>query len=493
MRLTLRLWIALLAAVVLVLAVGLVVRLQTEEALLVEVTLRDRRFFAHALQTALARPGANGSPLEEAERLLGREEIASGHIAARLLLPDQVEGTALAKLVKARSPELERGEVAVLADGDQILTYIPLGGGAEALLELREPHALGDVLARLGWRSLLAQLVVLAALAGLASFMLVRWLVGEPVSKLVRLTRRFADGDLEARAVLPAREDEIAELGRELHHMADQLLAVRHTLDEVDGERVEALEALRHADRLRTVGQLASSLAHELGTPLNVVSGHARMVLEEGALSEDLRASTRTILEQVARMSALIRELLGFARRRSPQRGEVDLHDLAGSAARTLEPLMRRHEVAVEVRCAPDELRIAADGQELLQVLTNLVMNAAQSMPGGGRVLVELDEREASPPTGVHASAGRCAVIAVSDEGHGIAPEDLSHLFEPFFTQKREGTGLGLAVVHGIVRDHGGWVSVESEPERGSRFEVYLPLAASEALVAGEARDEAAS
>jgi two-component system, NtrC family, sensor kinase len=476
MRLTLRLWIALLAAVVLVLAAGLVVRLQAEESLLVEVTLRDRRFFAHALQTALARPGSNGSPLEEAERLLGREEIASGHIAARLILPEQRASLGLSQLVRARSPELGRGEVVVLADGDQILTYIPLGGG-EALLELREPHALGDVLARLGWRSLLVQLLVLAALAGLASFMLVRWLVGEPVSKLVRLTRRFADGDLKARAELPERGDEVAELGRELHHMADQLLAVRHTLDEVDGERVEALEALRHADRLRTVGQLASSLAHELGTPLNVVSGHARMILEEGGLSAELRASTRTILEQVARMSGLIRELLGFVRRKSQQRGEVDLHDLARSAARTLEPLMRRHEVEVELRCAPEELRIAADGQELLQVLTNLVMNAAQSMPQGGRVRVGLAEREAAPPTGVHASAGRCAVIEVADEGQGIAAEDLPHLFEPFFTQRREGTGLGLAVVHGIVRDHGGWVVVASEPGRGTRFEVYLPLA----------------
>lgn len=492
MRLTLRLWIALLAAVVLVLATGLAVRLQAEQAHIVEVTLRDRRFFAHALQTALARPASNGSPLEEAERLLGREEIASGHIAARLLLPEQPAAAALMEMVRARTPELERGQVAVFAEGDQILTYIPLGGG-EALLELREPHALGEVLARLGWRSLLVQLVVLAALAGLASFMLVRWLVGEPVSKLVRLTRRFADGELTARAELPAREDEIAELGRELHHMADQLLAVRHTLDEVDGERVEALEALRHADRLRTVGQLASSLAHELGTPLNVVSGHARMILDEAALSEEQRASTRTILEQVARMSGLIRELLGFARRRGPQRGRVELSELARHAARTLEPLMRRLEVDVEVRGAGSELHLEADAQELLQVLTNLVMNAAQSMPGGGRVSVELSEREAAPPVGVHARAGRCAVIAVSDEGQGIAPEDLPHLFEPFFTQKREGTGLGLAVVHGIVRDHGGWVSVRSEPGRGSRFEVYLPLAASEALAVGEARDEAAS
>jgi signal transduction histidine kinase len=478
MRLTVRLWLALLVAIVIVMGVGLFARVHEEEAVLVEVTLRDRRFFGHALQTALARPGAEVEPLAEAERLLGREEVASGHIAARVLHAAHPEEAAELSSVRAVLPAVGRGEVAVIAPGDEILTYIPLDATGSAVLELREPHALRELLAQLGYRSLVLQLIALAALAALASWLLVRWMVGEPVSKLVRLTRRFADGDLEARVSLPDRTDEIAELGRELNHMAGRLLGVQRQLEDVDAERVEALEALRHADRLRTVGQLASSLAHELGTPLNVVSGHARMIEDEGGLSSGQRESAQTIREQVARMSGLIRGLLGFARRRAAQREEVELVELARNAARTLEPLTKRQHVDVEVRATPARIVARADAQELLQVLTNLVMNAAQAMPGGGTIRIDVGERHADPPVGVHASAGEAATIAVSDGGTGIASEDLPHLFEPFFTQKRDGTGLGLAVVHGIVRDHGGWVEVRSERGEGSRFEVVLPRAA---------------
>jgi signal transduction histidine kinase len=264
-----------------------------------------------------------------------------------------------------------------------------------------------------------------------------------------------------------------------MNGMAERLGTARRALDELDAERVAALEQLRHADRLRTVGQLASALAHELGTPLNVVSGHARLIEQEPRVPADAHASARTILEQASRITGILKDLLGFARRTGKRAEVTDLRALARHAARTLEPLTRRDRANIRIDPSSDPVNVCADSQQLLQVLTNLLTNAMQAMPHGGDIDVTVDALETEPPLGVHGPRGRYARIAVIDQGVGIEAEDLPHLFEPFFTRKSEGegTGLGLAVVEGIAKDHGGWVEVQSERGRGSRFEVYLPSA----------------
>jgi signal transduction histidine kinase len=309
------------------------------------------------------------------------------------------------------------------------------------------------------------------------TFALVGWLVGRPLGRLAEFARRIGSGDLGARVAVGSGGEEMTTLGEEMNHMAERLAAARTAVEEADAERVAAMERLRHADRLRTVGQLASALAHELGTPLNVVSGHARLIEQEPGISADARESAREVLESSARMTRTLRDLLDFARRRGPQVAEHDLAELADRAARTLEPLTKRQGVRVVVTRA-EPVRATVDAQQVLQVLTNLVVNAAQAMPRGGSAQVIVEAVDATPPTGVHAPAGRYARIAVVDDGVGIAAEDLPRLFDPFFTRKEvgEGTGLGLSVVEGIVRDHRGWVAVTSEVGRGSRFEVYLPV-----------------
>jgi signal transduction histidine kinase len=269
----------------------------------------------------------------------------------------------------------------------------------------------------------------------------------------------------------------VAVLAREMNGMAAELERARRALEELDAERVTALEQLRHADRLRTVGQLASALAHELGTPLNVVSGHARLIEQDGAANSSICESTRTIIEQASRMASIIRDLLGFARKRVPQVAVQDLTALAQQAARTLQPLAQRHRVDIRVE-NDDGIRARADAQQILQALTNLLNNAMQAMPKGGVVRVCIEARDMQPPTGVHAPSGRYASIAVIDTGVGIEDVDLPHLFEPFFTRKSEGegTGLGLSVVEGIAKEHKGWVDVHSTRGEGSTFEIFLPL-----------------
>ncbi len=475
MRIATRLWIALLATILVVLGAGVVTRVREEQRLVLEITLRDRRFFANVLKTALARPDREVDPVEEARLLVQDEAITSSHATIRLVALNR-DSLPHPQLPAPDINPLTRGEVVVGVYGEEVLTYVPLEA-RHAALELIEPHAIDSLLARVGFKSLVTQALALAVLAGLVTFVLIRWVVGRPLERLSQLARQIGAGDFSSRASESRAKHEVAILAREMNRMAEALETARRALDELGAERVAALEQLRHADRLRTVGQLASSLAHELGTPLNVVSGHARLIEQDAGAGAEARASARTILEQASRMTGILKDLLGFARRRGKRAETVELRKLAEHAVRTLEPLTRRYGASIRLDRSASDVRVHVDAQQLLQVLTNLLMNAMQAMPEGGTIDISIDELEAEPPTGVHAPRGRYARIGVIDRGVGIDAEDLPRLFEPFFTRKSEGegTGLGLAVVEGIARDHHGWVAVQSERGRGSRFDVYLP------------------
>lgn len=478
MRIATRLWIALLITIVLVLAAGVFIRVRHEQRLLLEVTKRDRKFFALVLQAALSQPGEVEDPLEETRLLLARQEIVESHITARMVSLANDSDLPSPRLQSAEAAPLQHGEVVVEPYGGELLTYVPLERGNVAL-ELAEPHAVDILLTRVGWQSLWTQSLSLAAIGGLVTFAIVSILVGRPLARLTELARQIGAGNLQARANVPRGKHEVAILAREMNGMAERLDAAHRAVEALGAERVAALEQLRHADRLRTVGQLASALAHELGSPLNVVSGYARLIEQDPEVSTDSHSSARTILEQTSRMTGIVKDLLSFARRRGKQREEFDLAQLVQRAARTLEPLTKSHGSNIRIAEGSAPVRVHADGQQLLQVLTNLLTNAMHAMPRGGDIEVAVDELDAVPPTGIHAPRGRYARIAVTDCGVGIEEADIPHLFEPFFTRKSEGegTGLGLAVVEGIARDHQGWVSVRSIRGSGSTFEFFLPAA----------------
>ncbi|HEX6241516.1 MAG TPA: hypothetical protein VFZ61_11500, partial [Polyangiales bacterium] len=199
MRIAIRLWIALLVTIVLVLGTGVLIRLQQERRLMLEITLRDRTFFAHVLQGALAQHESMGDPLLEAQALLRREEIAGGHIEARLVGFAPHSHLPSPQLAPAQVAPLAQGKVVVGAHQDELLTYVPLDAPGVAV-ELAEPHAVADLLARINWWSLWTQALALTAMAGLVTLVLVRWLVGKPLGRLALLARQVGGGDLSARA-----------------------------------------------------------------------------------------------------------------------------------------------------------------------------------------------------------------------------------------------------------------------------------------------------
>ena len=300
--------------------------------------------------------------------------------------------------------------------------------------------------------------------------------VGRPLQQLIEKTRRAGTGDLTGNLYLGGN-DELTELAQSLNSMCLQLSESQEKVRAETTARISALEQLRHADRLHTVGRLASGIAHELGTPLNVISGRAGLIASGKLTEEGISESAQTIKAETDRMAVIIRQLLDFARRRTPQRVSVDLRQIVDQTIKLMAPLANKRDANIVVFESGQSVVTSVDVGQLQQVLTNLTVNAVQAMPNGGVITIDLGRRFARPPEGHDSRPGNYDYIDVKDNGNGISEEVIDHIFEPFFTTKEvgEGTGLGLSLSYGIIKEHGGWISASSEPNRGTCFSVYLP------------------
>jgi signal transduction histidine kinase len=242
-------------------------------------------------------------------------------------------------------------------------------------------------------------------------------------------------------------------------------------------ERRTAIEQLRHAERLNVVGKLAAGMAHELGTPLSVIAGSAELLETRQLSPEKQRALLATIRGQTVRISRIIRQLLDFGRAAGSAKACVDLNDLARATSELLVPLAAKRKCSLVFEPRPGPMLVLANGPEMEQVLTNLVVNGLDAMPDGGQVRMS-SCIEARPDQSGETHDYACAIV--DDEGVGIAREHLPKIFDPFFTTKDvgQGTGLGLSISYGIVQDHGGALEVVTRPGRGTRFKLLLPLEA---------------
>jgi signal transduction histidine kinase len=386
---------------------------------------------------------------------------------------------------------LDAEELRRTPDGVPLTVVGPDGAGAESrftFVPLRVDAARGGALElsesldgqhRFVRRTILDTILTTAMLslsAAVLSGLLGVWIVGRPMKSLTEKARRTGQGDFSGPLLL-RQNDELALLAREMNTMCERLVLAHERVDAETAARIAAIEQLRHADRLTTVGKLASGIAHELGTPLNVVAGRAAMIAD-GEVSPQETASYATIILNAAdKMTRIIRSLLEFARRRGPQKAVQSLEPVVAATLHLLGPLGAKKRVTLALQ-AGQTRPVDVDRNQFEQVVTNLVVNAIQSMTHEGKVIVALSEERVCPPADIGGPQAEYACVRVEDEGEGIAPEHVPHVFEPFFTTKDvgEGTGLGLSVAYGIVRDHGGWIEVKSGLGKGTEFAVYLPL-----------------
>ena len=277
-------------------------------------------------------------------------------------------------------------------------------------------------------------------------------------------------------------------IGTPPHASADQAKRLEAALERAD-ERCRNLESqLRKSQRMHVLGTLASGMAHDFNNLLTVIAGNTELVLSEGP-SAAARESLDEIRNAYLRGKDLVRRLLLFSRREESEKRPVNLSEIVEDAVRLLRGTISR-SIKVTVRYAPDLPLISADPTAIHQVIMNLGTNAAHAMGrDGGRLTIKIDCVRIGEGA-VHAPGlvpGSYVRLAVRDRGAGISPDIMDQIFDPFFTTKgEEGTGLGLAVVNGIMREHNGAVTVTSEPGHGTTFCLFFP----EAI---PARDDAAA
>jgi PAS domain S-box-containing protein len=247
-------------------------------------------------------------------------------------------------------------------------------------------------------------------------------------------------------------------------------------------ERRALEEQLRQSQKLEAIGRLAGGVAHDFNNILMSIMGAADLLLMQTTGDDPARNEVSEIKQSVERGAGLTRQLLAFSRRQATRSLRFNL----GDVVRGMNSMLRRligPEIEFEILCSSQPILVIADSGQIEQVVMNLVINARDAMPEGGRLTVRVDGIDLDG-TGavalVEGNAGHYARLSVSDTGSGMDEQTRAKLFEPFFTTKEQGkgTGLGLSIVYGIVRQSGGYINVVSEPRRGSTFSIYLPLAA---------------
>jgi two-component system NtrC family sensor kinase len=272
-------------------------------------------------------------------------------------------------------------------------------------------------------------------------------------------------------------EDFNTELSRRVEEATAELARRNEELRRINQELFETQKNLARSERLAVAGQLAASLAHEIGTPLNSISGHVQLLARRATGDEAVSRRLQVIEKQIENIVRTVKQLLSWTHGLDLHLEPLDLHHLLEETALLSSPALQRRKIRVRMElgeCPP----IYGDAGYLQQVFLNLINNSMDAMSGGGELTLCLRHPANSD--------SREVAVEFSDTGQGMAAETLARIFEPMFTTKRMGTGagLGLAICDQIVRQHAGTIQVESEPGRGTRFTVVLPLDCREKLEA---------
>jgi len=483
MRLTWKLTLAIALGIVTVLSSSAWLRIRADADAYHRDTLRDHYVVGRGLATAVellwAREGE-----ERALELVRLVNDRENRIGIRWVWPDEVSG-ASAPRSRAGLPgprdAVRSTEVRPDGEPGYIVTYVPvhLHGARDGAIELSESSSDERELVRAALLRSAGTTFLLILICSALILLFGVVFVARPMKLLVQKANAIGAGDLDSPLVVTQR-DEIYDLAAAMNTMCERLKSARdETRREAEAKEL-AVEQLRHADRLRTIGELSTGLAHELGAPLNVVRVRAAMIGSGEVTESRMRELGTLIVDQADRVSTIIRQLLDFARREAPQRRQVDLRAVLRDAVLLVSPLAESTGVKLEIVGKTQRVSALVDPSQLQQAVANILLNAIHASTRGDQVSVFV--RAEPTPT-----------IEVRDCGKGIAAEHLPRIFEPFFTTKAAGvgTGLGLSVTLGIIEEHGGTVRVESSVGVGTTFIITLPP--SEALQSPTAPDFAAT
>lgn len=307
-------------------------------------------------------------------------------------------------------------------------------------------------------------IALMGALVAMALSYLLSRRISISVNKLVSASREVARGNLEAKVEIVSN-DELQELADAFNAMASALKIRDEQLKDFAKNRI------KESERLALIGQLAAGVAHELNNPLQGIVAYSHLLLEKVPCEDPMTGSIQKIVNQADRCRDIIRGLLDFSRQSKPQKMQFDINHILLDCVSLVEKQALFHNIKIELDFQNLPL-ISIDPSQIQQVFMNMIINAAEAMEGGGRLTLEsrFDPVDESVD------------VMFTDTGHGIREEDMESLFDPFFTTKEvgHGTGLGLAISYGIIREHKGTITVESEIDKGTTFIISLPVTAKE-------------
>ena len=303
--------------------------------------------------------------------------------------------------------------------------------------------------------------------------------ITRPLGEMVTATRNISAGNLDQEVRLRS-PDEIAQLAdsfnamlKSLRQMKSDLEEWGRTLEEKVKQRTEELSAMQvrvaQSERLASLGMLAAGVAHEVNNPLGAILTLTALTLEDMKEDDPNRGNLEEVVRQSTRCRDIVKGLLAFSRQSKTDKELVDVNKIIEETLALVAKQAQFFNVNVICNCDPELPAVMADRSQLQQVFMNILVNAVQAM----------DERGTITIVTRHVAPAHCIELAISDTGRGIPPEQISRIFDPFFTSKAsgEGTGLGLSIAYGIVTTHGGTIHVSSEIGKGSTFTIRLPVA----------------
>ncbi len=315
----------------------------------------------------------------------------------------------------------------------------------------------------------LSKIALVAFSAGAAAIVLGIWWmfrrhIERPLSRLLVVMERVARGERRQRAATQGL-DEFRRLGMALNHMLDALAEKDADIEARQRREIELERRLRKSRKLAELGVLAAGVAHEVGTPLTVIEGQAQRLARCETIGEDERRRLERIRGEVQRIVEIVRQLMDLGRQHNVEKERLALDDLVNDARQLVEADLEARDIHLELALPTPPVMLLANGQQLIQVLTNLLRNAAQA-DGVQRIRLAARRRDDS------------LCLTLEDDGCGIPEADRSRVFDPFFTTKPvgQGSGLGLSMVHRIINDHGGSIGAIDSALGGAGFEIVLPL-----------------
>jgi signal transduction histidine kinase len=480
-----------IAAVVVFSAVGSW-QLRAEERDLRAAVAHDMRLLGRSLQVAFenALRDAQAEDVQETLRALERIDpqvdvfvydalgaqvaMSTGAIERAGSLAATPRGTELRFLPERAPGRVELATPLVITRDERPAT----------LVVVRPLDEMQNDLAATRWRVVLS-LGGFVLLVAVVTNVLSRLWVGVPLARMIRHMKRVREGDLSPSRE-PARRDEVGETLRQFEVLVRELADARARLETEAEARRHLEEKLREVDKLATVGQLAAGLAHEIGSPLQILEGRIAG-LESKTADLETRRVARILLEQARRITRIVSRLTGIARRRAEISAACHVVGPVSTVVDLLEGEARRRGIVLGFTSEDGVLPIEADADSIQQVALNLVRNALEATPRGGRVAVRVER--ASIDRADH-RVREAIRISVRDTGRGMDRETRERAFDAFYTTRAAegGTGLGLAVVKGIVDDYGGRIDVRSALGEGTTFAVDIPVAQEEMEPTDDAR-----